>query len=119
LGSFSHLFGSNAVLIDGAHSQSGHPIMWGAPQMGLFYPNIPYEVALHGAGYDAGGIGVTGTPGIVIGRTPTFAWSVTSGASDQSDIVAEPVIDWHARTYDHDGETLPRRDPPGLHAAEW
>ncbi len=81
-------WGSNAMLVSGEHTTTGQPIMFGGPQMGYYKPPVPYQVGLHGAGYDAVGIGVASAPGIVIGRTPQFAWSVTSGADDQVDTVA-------------------------------
>lgn len=81
-------WGSNALLIGGEHTETGLPMMFGGPQMGYYKPPVPYQVGLHGAGYDAVGVGVASAPGIVIGRTPTFAWSVTSGADDQVDTIA-------------------------------
>jgi penicillin G amidase len=84
-------WGSNALLVGGEHTATGKPMMFGGPQMGYYKPPVPYQIGLHGAGYDAVGIGVTSAPGIVIGRTPTFAWSITSGADDQVDTVAVPL----------------------------
>jgi penicillin amidase len=84
-------WGSNALVVDGSHTTTGKPIMFGAPQMGYFKPPVPYQIGLHGAGYDAAGIGVTGAPGIVIGRNADLTWSVTSGIDDEVDTIAVPI----------------------------
>ncbi len=96
-------WGSNAFLLDGQHTNTGKPIMWGAPQMGYYKPPVPYQIGLHGAGYDAVGIGVAGAPGIVIGRNADIAWSATSGIEDMTDIVEVDLTG--PRTYTWDGKT--------------
>lgn len=100
-------WGSNAFLIDGSKTATGQPMMFGGPQMGYYKPPVPYQIGLHGAGYDTVGIGVTSAPGIVIGRTPTFAWSVTSGADDQVDTVAVNLDPADDRRYLWDGVSQP------------
>lgn len=96
-------WGSNAVLVGPGLSRSGEALLGGGPQMGFFNPEIPWEVGLHGGGMDVVGVGVTGAPGVVLGRTATFAWSVTSGFADQTDIVALRATG--DRAYDWDGES--------------
>ncbi len=96
-------WGSNAFLLDGQHTDTGKPIMWGAPQMGYYKPPVPYQVGLHSANYDAVGIGVAGAPGIVIGRNADIAWSATSGIEDMTDLVEIDLVG--AREYLWDGET--------------
>lgn len=81
-------WGSNALAVDGEHTETGEPMLFGGPQMGYFSPPVIHEIGLHGAGFDVAGIGVVGTPSVVIGRTPEFAWSVTSGYDDQVDTIA-------------------------------
>jgi penicillin amidase len=88
-------WGSNAVIVSGEMSESGEPLLGGGPQMGFFKPPIPYEIGLHGAGYDMSGIGVTAAPALVVGRTAgegddedALAWTVTSGRDDMIDTVA-------------------------------
>lgn len=98
-------WGSNALVVDGSKTTTGKPIMFGAPQMGYYKPPVPYQVGLHGAGFDAAGFGVTGAPGIVIGRNNDLAWSVTSGADDQVDTIAVPLDG--KGNYLWDGQTKP------------
>jgi len=81
-------WGSNALVVSGERTETGSPLTFGGPQMGYFSPPIIHEVGLHGSGFDCAGIAVVGTPGVVIGRTPEFAWSVTSGYDDMRDTVA-------------------------------
>lgn len=81
-------WGSNALAVDGEHTETGEPMLFGGPQMGYFSPPVIHEIGLHGAGFDVAGIGVVGTPSVVIGRTPEFAWSITSGYDDQVDTIA-------------------------------
>lgn len=95
-------WGSNALVVDGAITDTGQPIMWGAPQMGYYKPPVPYQIGLHGAGFDVAGIGVAGAPGIVIGRNAQLAWTATSGIEDQVDLVSLPLAG--PRTYTWDGQ---------------
>lgn len=81
-------FGSNALAVAADRTESGTPLLFGGPQMRYFRPPMIYEIGLHTPAVDAVGIGTVGTPGIVIGRTPAFAWTVTSGYDDMVDTVA-------------------------------
>ncbi|HVM46273.1 MAG TPA: penicillin acylase family protein, partial [Candidatus Thermoplasmatota archaeon] len=103
LGGFQ--FGSNALVVSPAYAQSGGALLLGGPQMAYFNPMVPYEVALHGGGYDAVGMGVGGAPGVIIGRNTHLAWTVTSGSSDQVDVVAERLVPGNPRQY-YDGATV-------------
>ena len=85
-------WGSNALALAGEHTETGSPMLFGGPQMGYFRPPVIHEVGLHGGGFDVAGIAVVGSPSVVIGRTPEFAWSVTSGYDDMVDTVA---VDLH------------------------
>ncbi len=97
-------WGSNALIVSGEHTETGSPMLGGGPQMGYFKPPVIHQVGLHGAGYDVTGIGVVGTPGIVIGRTPEFAWTVTSGRDDQVDTIAVELHPEDKHRYKWDGE---------------
>lgn len=103
-------WGSNAVIVSGELSESGEPLLGGGPQMGYFKPPIPYEIGIHGAGYDVTGIGVTGAPTIVIGRTPggedadAMAWTITSGRDDMIDTVAVELDPEDRHRYRWEGE---------------
>lgn len=95
-------WGSNALLVAPSLSADGRALVGGGPQTGYFNPQILYEVGLHGGGIDVVGVGVAGAPGVVLGRTANFAWTVTSGISDQTDTFALPAAG--ERSYTWDGE---------------
>jgi penicillin amidase len=97
-------WGSNALVVSGQHTETGDSMMFGGPQMGYFKPSVIYEVGLHGAGYDVRGVVPVGTPGVVIGRTPSFAWSVTSGRDDMVDTLAVELHPEDRHRYRWNGE---------------
>lgn len=105
LGMLSDLsFGSNGIVVSGEHTETGDAMLAGGPQMSLLKPPVIHEIGLHGAEFDVVGIGVVGTPGIVIGRTDEFAWTVTSAGDDAIDTIA---VDLDPDDHDHyrwDGE---------------
>lgn len=96
---FPTKLGSNALVVSHHYAESGNTLLLGGPQMSYYNPMVPYEVALHGAGFDAVGMGVGGAPGVIIGRSAHYAWTVTSGSSDQVDVVALKLVDGNPRQY--------------------
>ena len=91
---------SNAVLVGKEKSATGHPYFVAGPQVGYFYPQILYEVDIHGGGIDARGVTFPGSaPYVEIGRGPDFSWSATSSGSDNIDIFVEELCgdDTHYR----------------------
>lgn len=101
---FKFKWGSNAIAVSAEKSANGGGLLGGGPQMGYYSPAVPYEVGLHGAGFEVAGIGVTGAPGVVLGRTSAFSWTVTSGVADQVDVVAEKLVPGETRKYYYNGE---------------
>lgn len=97
-------WGSNALIVSGEHTETGTPMLGGGPQMGYFKPPVIHQIGLHGGGYDVTGVGVVGAPGIVVGRTPEFAWTVTSGRDDQVDTIAVKLHPEDKHRYEWDGE---------------
>jgi acyl-homoserine lactone acylase PvdQ len=97
-------FGSNAIVVDGEHTETGDPMLGGGPQMGLFKPPIIHEVGLHGPDFDVAGVGVVGTPGIVVGHTPEFAWTVTTAGDPMTEHVAVELDPDDRYRYRWDGE---------------
>ncbi len=84
---------SNHVVVDGAVSSSGHPILIGGPQAGYFDPQILVENELHGDRIHARGAGFPGMGFVVIGRNANAAWTPTAGGSDMIDIYIEELCD--------------------------
>ena len=77
---------SNAIVLGPRMSADGKALLMGGPQMGYGAPQINHEMGLHGAGYEITGMQIAGWPLIPIGVGRGYAWSLTSGGSDNSDI---------------------------------
>lgn len=82
---------SNAMVVSGGLTADGVPILLGGPQTGMTLPSFFHQVGLHGGKYDASGVTVPGGSGLVIGRTATAAWTITSGITDNTDVYIETL----------------------------
>ena len=70
---------SNTLMITANHSETGHPLMVGGPQIGYFYPGLTYEIDMHAPGLVWRGATSAPFPGyMLIGRGPDFATTLTS-----------------------------------------
>ncbi len=95
LGGFGNLGAmSNALLVSGAESESGHPVAVIGPQVAYFMPQILLEQDLHGPDIDAQGAAFVGvSPYVLLGRGQDFAWSATSAGQDIIDTFAEKLCE--------------------------
>ena len=83
---------SNALLVSGADSASGHPLAVMGPQVSYFTPEILMEEDIHGPGIDAEGASFPGVNLYVqLGHGPDYAWSATSASQNIIDTFAEPL----------------------------
>ncbi len=101
--------GSNAVAVAPWRSADHHALLWGAPQEGFGTPSVDWEVYLHGPGYDAGGMAITGEPFVLIGRNGDIAWTTTSEELVDERIYVEEDVDFATSppTYQWDGRSIP------------
>ncbi len=77
---------SNALLVSGAHTQTGKPIAVFGPQVGYNVPGLLMEKDVHGPGIDARGVGFVGADLYVqLGRGTDYAFSATSSGADNVD----------------------------------
>jgi acyl-homoserine lactone acylase PvdQ len=115
------LHASNAILVHGSKSDTGNPLLLGGPQVGYAIPSFFFEVGLHLPTTGAVGVLPPAGPGVVIGRTQSFAYTVTSGISDQVDTYLEVLNPSNAHQYLFNGsyhdmdcrtETFTVREPP-------
>jgi penicillin G amidase len=100
------LFGaghSNALVVSGSHTRTGHPMLGGGPQVGLSNPSFFWESGLHSPNYDSVGVNVPLGPGNIMGRTSTLAYTVTSGIDDQIDTFVERLNPANPRQYGEPG----------------
>jgi acyl-homoserine lactone acylase PvdQ len=83
---------SNAVVVSGKYSTTGHPIAVFGPQTGYFSPQLLMLEELEGPGISARGVSFAGLNLYVqIGRGPDYAWSATSAEQDITDTYATPL----------------------------
>ena len=74
---------SNELIVDAAHSATGHPIAVFGPQTSYYVPQLLHEIDLHGPGLQARGVAFAGTDVYVeLGHGVDYAWSATSAGSD-------------------------------------
>jgi penicillin amidase len=83
--------GSNAFLLGAGRSRSGSPLLANDPHLQLALPGVWYLASVRGGRYAAVGATMPGAPGVVIGRTPTLAWSVTNAMLDDADVWIEEL----------------------------
>jgi penicillin amidase len=100
---------SNAITVTPAKSADGRPLQLGGPQLAYLAPGIFWEFEIHSPSQDARGIGFAGTAGVVlIGKSPTHAWSITYGYTDQIDTFLVPLDPAQPEThYLRDGQSKP------------
>jgi acyl-homoserine lactone acylase PvdQ len=96
---------SNAVLVSGRHTTSGHPIAVFGPQTGYFSPQLLMVEELQGPGISARGAAFAGLNlYVLLGRGQDYAWSATSSTQDITDTFAVPLCD--ATHYVYNGECV-------------
>jgi acyl-homoserine lactone acylase PvdQ len=91
---------SNALLVSGRESASGHPLFVAGPQVAYFNPQILMEQDAHAPstpglpGIDARGAAFVGINLYVqLGRGRDYAWSATSAGQDNVDTFALPLCE--------------------------
>jgi acyl-homoserine lactone acylase PvdQ len=85
---------SNFLVAAPTRSASGNSLAVMGPQLGYYYPEIVQQIDLHGPDFVAQGVGVPGLAMyILIGRTPDYAWSLTSAGNDVRDVFAEELCE--------------------------
>ena len=81
------LGGSNGWAVAGSRTEDGRPILAGDPHLDLRWPPVFEEIHIRTPEIDVSGATFPGLPMIVIGRTPTLAWTVTTSYADTQDLV--------------------------------
>ncbi|KAA2252147.1 penicillin acylase family protein [Solihabitans fulvus] len=85
---------SNALVVSGAHTDSGHPIAVFGPQTGYFAPQLLMLQELQGPGISARGASFAGLSMYVeLGRGQDYSWSATSAGQDITDTYAVDLCD--------------------------
>ncbi|MEV6010816.1 penicillin acylase family protein [Streptomyces sp. NPDC051976] len=80
---------SNALVVSGAHTASGHPVAVFGPQTGYFAPQLLMLQELQGPGISARGASFAGLGMYIeLGRGQDYSWSATSASQDVTDTYA-------------------------------
>ncbi|MGI9557298.1 MAG: penicillin acylase family protein [Solirubrobacterales bacterium] len=96
---------SNTLMVTGANSTTGNPIMVGGPQIGYFYPGLIAEMEVHAPGLDWRGSTTAPTPGyVLIGRGDDFAVTLTSASADIVDQYVETLCGGSDEKYRYKGK---------------
>jgi acyl-homoserine lactone acylase PvdQ len=83
---------SNALVVSGKSTASGHPVAVFGPQTGYFAPQLLMLEELQGPGISARGAAFAGLSFYVeLGRGQDYAWSATSAGQDITDTYAVPL----------------------------
>jgi penicillin amidase len=80
---------SNAWAVDGAHSETGAPLLAGDPHLGFGLPGIWYLARIDTPEGTLAGATAPGVPFLVIGRNSHIAWSFTTTGADVQDLFVE------------------------------
>ncbi|CAM5693010.1 penicillin acylase family protein [Streptomyces violaceorubidus] len=89
---------SNALVVSGEHSASGHPVAVFGPQTGYFAPQLLMLQEIQGPGISARGASFAGLSMYVeLGRGQDYAWSATTSGQDIIDTYAVELCqdDYH------------------------
>ena len=102
LGTWGASIGSTALVIGGAHSRRGLPLLAADTH---FEPTVPaalYQAHLRGGGLDVAGAGPPGVPLFWVGFTPAVAWAATHAPVVVTDLFVESLAQAGAPRF-HDG----------------
>ncbi len=83
---------SNEWAVDGAHSDTGAPLLAGDPHLAFSTPGIWYLARVDTPQGTLAGAFAPGVPLLVIGRTGKIAWTFTTNGADTQDVFTETVL---------------------------
>lgn len=112
---------SHAWVIGGKKTTTGSAVLVSDPQTPVWNPSMLYEFHAQGATFNARGVGVAGSPIILIGFNQHVAWGVTALGADQADLFILHTDAEHPNQYQVDGQWLDfesREEVIGIRDAE-
>ena len=77
---------SHAWVVGGRKTTTGSSVLVSDPQTPVRNPAIWYEFHVSGKTFNARGVGVPGSPGILVGFNENVAWGATALGADQADL---------------------------------
>ncbi len=97
---------SHAWVVGGSRTTNGSAVLVSDPQTPVRNPSLFYEFHFSGKTFNARGIGVPGSPNILIGFTPDVAWGLTALGADQADLFVLKTDPNRPNQYLLDGQWL-------------
>ena len=98
---------SHAWVADGKFTGSGSAVLVSMPQTPVANPSLFIEFHVQGKTFNARGIGVPGSPVILIGWNENVAWGLTALGADQADLFRLVTDPKHPNEYQFDGRWQP------------
>ncbi len=98
--------GSNDWVVAGSRTTSGKPLLANDPHLLAVQPGAWIELHLRAPGYQARGVALTFSPGILAGTTAHHAWGVTNVTGDVQDLYVEHLNEERTAA-EHDGAWEP------------
>lgn len=95
---------SHAWVVGNQRSTTGSAILHSDPQMQVCNPSQMYSFHVSGRTFNARGVGVAGSPWILIGFTPDTAWGLTAMGLDMADLFLLKTDPQRPQQYEFDGE---------------
>jgi penicillin amidase len=83
--------GSNAWALAGKHTATGRPLLSNDPHLEYSLPGIWLMMHLETPDFDAAGVALPGTPGIIVGHNRRIAWGMTNLHFDVQDLYVEAL----------------------------
>ena len=83
---------SNEWAVDGAHSESGAPLLAGDPHLAYTMPGIWYLARIQTPSGVLAGATAPGMPFLVMGHNGRIAWTFTTTGADTQDVFVETVL---------------------------
>jgi penicillin amidase len=85
------IYASNNWVVDGAHTESGKPVLANDPHLGFAAPGFWYLARLKTPQGEIAGGTVAGVPLVVVGHNERVAWGFTTTGGDVEDLFIERV----------------------------
>jgi penicillin amidase len=85
--------GSNDWVVAGSRTTTGKPLLANDPHLLAVQPGAWIEMHLRAPGYEARGVALTFSPGILLGTTAHHSWGVTNVSGDVQDLYLERLND--------------------------
>lgn len=98
--------GSNAWVVSGKRTQSGHAMLANDPHLIGRLPSVWYESRLQAPDIDVQGVSFPGVPFVVIGSNKGVAWGITNSYADTQDLCLEKFLDHQTYQTEEGPQTL-------------